>query len=68
MGKLYFGATFPISGTRIKPESNIKLSGIRHSRQSEKWMPEGKTERRIVVKSLDGTKTVFSLGGTSESE
>ena len=47
MGKLRSGAAFSISVTIIKPESNIKLSGIRFSGQSEKWMPEGKRKERI---------------------
>ena len=47
MGKLHFGAAFSISVIRIKPESSIKLSGIRHSRQSEKWMPEGKRNEEL---------------------
>ena len=47
MGELRFGAAFPISEKRENTESSIKLSGIRFSGQSEKWMPEGKTERNI---------------------
>ena len=47
MGKLRSGAAFSILVTRIKPESNIKLSGIRFSGQSEKWMPEDKRNEEL---------------------
>ena len=57
MGELRFDAAFPISAKSEETELSIKISGIRFSGQSEKWMPEGKTERknwkRIVVKSLE---------------
>ena len=36
MGKLRFGAAFPISEESKKTERSTKLSGIRHSGQSEK--------------------------------
>ena len=36
MGKLRFDAAFPISAESKKTERSIKLSGIRHSGQSEK--------------------------------
>ena len=47
MGKLRFGTAFPISATREETESSIKLSGIRFSGQSEKWMPEGKRNEEL---------------------
>ena len=63
MGKLRFSAAFPISVESEETELSIKLSGIRFSGQSEKWMPEDKTERknwtRTVVDKLDGTKSGF---------
>ena len=46
MGEFRFDAAFPISAKREETELSIKLSGIRHSGQSEKRMPEGKTERK----------------------
>ena len=50
MGKLCFDAAFPIAAKSEETESSITLSGIRHSGQSEQWMPEGKTERNIGSK------------------
>ena len=47
MGELRFGAAFPISAKREETESSIKLSGIRFSGQSEKWMPEGKWNEEL---------------------
>ena len=47
MGKLRFDAAFPISAENEEMERNIKLSGMRFSGQSEKWMPEGKRNERI---------------------
>ena len=49
MGELRFGAAFPISEKRENTESSIKLSGIRFSGQSEKWMPEGKRNEDLEV-------------------
>ena len=46
MGKLRFSAAFPISVESEETELSIKLSGIRFSGQSEKWMPEGKRNER----------------------
>ena len=46
MGELRFDAAFPILAESEETESSIKFSGIGFSGQSEKWMPEGKTERK----------------------
>ena len=50
MGEVRFDAAFPISAESKKTERSIKFSGTRHSGQSEKRMPEGKTKRNIGSK------------------
>ena len=46
MGKLRFCVVSPVSEKSEETELSIKLYGIRFSGQSEKWMPEGTTERK----------------------
>ena len=47
MGELRFCVAFPILAKREETESSVKLSGMRSSGQSEKWMPEDKRNEEL---------------------